>query len=172
MPPTIHFKLLKHESIITGFSCGHHDLDDFLRSDSMEYQTERLSITHLAYLDTELIGFFTLVTDCIDAKQVNTQDGKRGYPYRKYPAIKVARLAIDTRYQRKGLGFQLLGEVLSITITISKYVGCRIITVDSKPESVSFYEKYGFKRAKRSQSDTISMYMDYLKLLEEENLDL
>ena len=50
--------------------------------DSREYQEERLSVTHLAYIDSELVGFFTLVTDCIDVKQVATEDGRRGYPYR------------------------------------------------------------------------------------------
>ena len=37
----------------------------------MEYQQERLSVARLACIDTEVVGFFTLVTDCIDAKQVN-----------------------------------------------------------------------------------------------------
>ncbi len=49
----------------------------------MEYQQERLSVTRLAYIDSEIAGFFTLVTDCIDAQQVDPRNGKRGYPYRK-----------------------------------------------------------------------------------------
>ncbi|WP_292392246.1 hypothetical protein [Methanoculleus sp. UBA303] len=41
----------------------------------MEYQQERLSVTRLAYIDSEIAGFFTLVADCIDAKQVDPEDG-------------------------------------------------------------------------------------------------
>ena len=70
----------------------------------MEYQQEHLSVTRLAYIDSEIVGFFTLVTDCIDAKQVAPEDGRRGYPYRKYPAIKVARLATSKKHQRNGIG--------------------------------------------------------------------
>jgi hypothetical protein len=65
----------------------------------------------------------------------------------------------------------MLREVLALTIMISGYVGCRIITVDAKPGSVGFYEKFGFKRAMSKRSDpvpTVPMYMDYHRLLEEE----
>ncbi len=64
----------------------------------------------------------------------------------------------------------MLHEILTLTILISGYVGCRIITVDAKPESVGFYEKFGFKRARSRRSDPVPMYMDYHRLLEEEHL--
>lgn len=170
LPPALHILSLSKDSDVSGFRCGHADLDEFLHEDSFEYQQERLSVTRLAYLDDVLVGFFTLVTDCIDASQVDPEDGKKGYPYRKYPAIKIARLGTDTRYQHRGIGFEMLGEILAFTIRLSGYVGCRIITVDSKQESIGFYEKFGFKRATRKPSDPVHMYMDYHQLLQEERL--
>jgi GNAT superfamily N-acetyltransferase len=170
LPPALHFLPLSRDSDVFTFSCGHTDLDEFLHEDSIEYQQERLSVTHLAYLDDDLVGFFTLVTDCIDVKQVGQEDGKKGYPYRKYPALKIARLGTNVNYQHKGIGFQMLSEILTLTIKLSEYVGCRIITVDSKQEPVGFYEKFGFKRATRKTSDPVHMYMDYHRLLEEEHL--
>lgn len=170
LPPALHFLPLSRDSDISAFSCGHADLDEFLHEDSIEYQQERLSVTRLAYQDDDLVGFFTLVTDCIDVKQVEPEDGKKGYPYRKYPAIKIARLGTDTRYQHIGIGFQMLSEILATTIELSDYVGCRIITVDSKQESVGFYERFGFKRATKKTSDPVHMYMDYHRLLQEEHL--
>jgi GNAT superfamily N-acetyltransferase len=169
-PPALHFSPLSRDSEVSTFSCGHADLDGFLIEDSMEYQQERLSVTRLAYVDSEIVGFFTLVADCIDAKQVDPGDGKKGYPYRKDPAIKIARLATSVEYQNMGIGFLMLGEVLALTIKLSEYVGCRIITVDAKQESVGFYEKFGFKRANSKLSDPVHMYMDYHRLLEEEHL--
>lgn len=74
------------------------------------------------------------------------------------------------KHQRNGIGSLMLREVLTLTIMISEYVGCRIITVDAKPESVGFYERFGFKRAKSRRSDPVPMYMDYHRLLEEEHL--
>jgi GNAT superfamily N-acetyltransferase len=169
-PMALHFSSLSRDLDVSTFSCGHADLDEFLIEDSMEYQQERLSVTRLAYINSEIVGFFTLVTDCIDAKQVAPEDGRREHPYRKYPAIKVARLATSKKHQRNGIGSLMLREVLALTIMISEYVGCRIITVDAKPESVGFYEKFGFKRAKSRRSDPVPMYMDYHRLLEEEHL--
>jgi GNAT superfamily N-acetyltransferase len=171
MPPlALQFLPISSNFDVSTFSCGHADLDEFLIEDSMEYQQERLSVTRLACIDTEIVGFFTLVTDCIDAKQVDPKDGMKGYPYRKYPAIKVARLATSANYQNMGVGFLMLGEILALTIKLSEYVGCRIITVDSKRESSGFYEKFGFKRATSRLSDPVHLYMDYHKLLEEEHL--
>jgi len=99
--PALRFLPLSRDSDVSTFRCGHDDLDEFLIKDSMEYQQERLSVTRLAYIDSEVVGFFTLVTDCIDAKQVAPGDGRRGYPYRKYPAIKVARLATSKKTSEK-----------------------------------------------------------------------
>ena len=166
--PALRFLPLSRDLEVSAFRCGHTDLDEFLIEDSREYQEERLSVTQLAYIDSELVGFFTLVTDCIDVKQVAPEDGKRGYPYRKYPALKIARLATSSKYQRTGIGFLMLGEVLALTMNISKYVGCRIITVDSKQESVGFYEIFGFKRATRRSTDPVHMHMDYHRLLDME----
>ncbi|HOD85768.1 MAG TPA: GNAT family N-acetyltransferase [Methanoculleus sp.] len=166
--PEIRFLPLSRDLDVSTFSCGHDDLDEFLIEDSMDYQRERLSVTRLAYIDSEIVGFFTLVTDCIDVKQVDPENGRRGYPYRKYPAIKVARLATSKKHQGNGIGSRMLHEILTLTIMISEYVGCRIITVDAKPESVGFYERFGFKRVKSRRSDPIPMYMDYYRALEEE----
>ncbi|MDD4138334.1 MAG: GNAT family N-acetyltransferase [Methanoregula sp.] len=163
----LHFSPISRGSDLSTFSCGHADLDEFLIEDSMEYQQERLSVTRLAYSNSEIVGFFTLVADCIDAKQVAPEDGRQGYPYRKYPAIKIARLGTSKKHQRNGVGSRMLREILALTIMISEYVGCRIITVDAKPGSVGFYEKFGFKRAMSRRSDPVPMYMDYHRLLEE-----
>ena len=144
--PEIRFLPLSRDLDVSTFSCGHDDLDEFLIEDSM----------------------VTLVTDCTDVKQVDPEAGRRGYPYRKYPAIKVARLATSKKHQGNGIGSRMLHEILTLTIMISEYVGCRIITVDAKPESVGFYERFGFKRVKSRRSDPIPMYMDYYRALEEE----
>ena len=144
--PEIRFLPLSRDLDVSTFSCGHDDLDEFLIEDSI----------------------VTLVTDCTDVKHVDPEAGRRGYPYRKYPAIKVARLATSKKHQGNGIGSRMLHEILTLTIMISEYVGCRIITVDAKPESVGFYERFGFKRVKSRRSDPIPLYMDYYRALEEE----
>jgi len=55
----------------------------------------------------------------------------------------------------------MLLKVLIIFCRISEYVGCRFMTVDSKPEAAGFYEKFGFKTAQRHYTDTVPMYKNY-----------
>jgi ribosomal protein S18 acetylase RimI-like enzyme len=54
-------------------------------------------------------------------------------------------LAVDKTFERRGIGRFLMLAAICMAIYISSMIGCRYITVDSKPESVGFYEKHGFK---------------------------
>ena len=77
-----------------------------------------------------MIGFFTLTTDTITAKAVSKSDGFNNYKYAKYPAIKIARLAVDKRCERRRVGTHRLFAEIGIALSISEYVVCLYITVD------------------------------------------
>jgi GNAT superfamily N-acetyltransferase len=65
--------------------------------------------------------------------------------HRTFPAVKIARLAIDKAIQGKGFGGILLDWAVNhIRTTIMPHVGCRFVVVDSKLTSVSFYQQAGF----------------------------
>jgi|GEM_PF-6914987 len=88
-------------------------------------------------------------------------DGIKGYPYHKYPSIKIARLAVDKRYERQGVGGFLVLAAIGLAMSVSEVIGCRYVTVDSKPESISFYEKLGFKIVEKYRhSEFPKMYLD------------
>src|SRR5690606_30742797 len=95
----------------------------------------------------------------------------RRYKYRHYPAIKIARLATHDDYRHRGIGENMLIEVFTIVGGISEQIGCRIVTVDSKPSAVGFYEQYDFHRAigdpKNHPKDTVPLYFDIAPLLDE-----
>lgn len=42
----------------------------------------------------------------------------QGYRYRDYPGIKLARLAVDHRYEGRGLGSKLVDFLPGMTITV------------------------------------------------------
>ncbi|HDN66124.1 MAG TPA: GNAT family N-acetyltransferase [Methanosarcinales archaeon] len=87
----------------------------------------------------------------------------------EYPAIKIARLAVDKKYGRKGVGSFLLLAAVGKALKISDDVGYRFITVDSKQDSIEFYEKQGgFELAKKRKNDPYpTMYLDILPIKEE-----
>ena len=129
---------------LKSFNCTNHDLNDFLKNDALENQEQMVSRTYVCLYEEQLVGFYTLTTDIIEVKHVEEAHQWDGYKHKKYPAIKLARLAVDSGFERKGVGGLLLSAAVSIAWDISKYVGCRYITVDAKQEAIEFYEKQGF----------------------------
>lgn len=163
------FIYLTESADIASFQCNDIDLNGYLKEDAMENQKSRLSVTRLVYWQGNIVGYFTLINDCIQKKWIDTLDGEEGYPYPSYPALKIARLATHNDYERRGIGSAMLLEIIIIALNISDYVGCRILTVDAKMGSLIFYKKYGFKLANaKITGDTIPLYLDFHKLSLEE----
>jgi GNAT superfamily N-acetyltransferase len=109
-----------------------------------------------------------LVNDSLLADAVSPKDGERDYPFRKYPAVKVARLATHQDYTGRHIGRNMLTKIFSMVIQISRHTGCRIITVDSTSDAVGFYTKMGFTIAQQKQGETIPLYLDFHRFVAEE----
>jgi GNAT superfamily N-acetyltransferase len=70
---------------------------------------------------------------------------KKFTSYGAIPALLIARMAVDTRHQEKGLGEFLLKYAFKCAFEISAISGCYAVLVDAKDEHIKhFYEKYGF----------------------------
>lgn len=91
-----------------------------------------------------VIGFCTLASSSI-AKALFPDDlGRRLPPYSHIPVVLLVRLAVDQRFQRRGVGQQLLAHALNQALRIQAAMGCRGVIVDAYPSAVSWYQKYGF----------------------------
>ncbi len=144
------------------------DLNAFLKEDALKNQKELVNKTFLCYNFNQLVGYITFTTDIIEKEEVQ-KEGRIRVPYKEYPAIKIARLAVDMKYERKGVGGFLLLAAVGKALKISHEVGCRFITVDSKQDSIEFYEKRGgFELAKKRKNNPYpTMYLDILPITEE-----
>jgi ribosomal protein S18 acetylase RimI-like enzyme len=169
----LEFKVLdaSHLRQLTSFRCKNAELKDFLTQDALKNQLDRISVTRLVFYHGRLVGYFTLVTDVIKRGEIADSDGAEDFRYATYSALKIARFATDIEFERQGIGRNMLLKIFAIWIRLSKYIGCRIITVDSKPEAVGFYKKFDFHEAiidKRKIKDngTIPLYIDIHKELE------
>lgn len=130
---------------LLSFSCLDSDLNDFLKTDALNDQKHMISRTNLCFIKSELVGYITLAADSISAKKVMPDDGfecKYGYP-----ALKIARLAVDSRFERRGIGTYLLYAAIGKAVEISRSIGCRLVIVDSKKDAIQFYENNGFREA-------------------------
>lgn len=155
--------ILNSDQDLNSFLCENQELQDFLKQDALVNQHNFLSVTRLVFYHGKLVGYFTLVNDVIRKKEVRTEDGEGDYHYTFYPALKIGRLATHSDYRRRGIGRYMLRCIFAFWFRLSRYVGCRIITVDAKPNAVGFYKRIGFREAivsDTSSQASIPMYID------------
>ncbi|WP_081784698.1 GNAT family N-acetyltransferase [Nitratireductor aquibiodomus] len=135
---------------VTGLSLGDPDfqpLKTFLQRDAKGYHAQNLAKTY-AFFDenAKIVGYITLI--CAEITTERKEDlpaPDLTYNYKSYPAVKIARLAVDKRFRGNDLGKSLVHFALGmIKEAICPIVGCRFAVVDSKQKSIKFYEKCGF----------------------------
>lgn len=184
------FETLTEKHDLSGFECDSDDLNDFLKNDALQQQENKLNLTKLIICDGEIVGYVSLLTDTIPLKdirddilkediksQLNITSKKKGMP-----AIKIGRLAVDKKYSGKGLGSDILMNILFNVKNIAEnYVGLRFVTVYGYAKAYNFYvEHNNFKNLKkddekirkkldtiieRNPNQTFYLYLD-LKVLE------
>ena len=158
--------LAKRHNLVS-FESANEDLNDFLKNDAITDQNWLVSKTYLCCWKKSIAGYITLITDTLEVKVVDKEDSIKGYPYRKYPCVRIARLAVDKKFERRGIGRFLMLAAIGMALDVSSKIGCRYITVDSKPESVGFYKKHGFKLIEKYlDSDFPKMYMNMYPIIE------
>lgn len=158
------FDLVKEWDDLSSFACKDEDLNDFLWSDALNNQGFRLSATWIVRYNGRIVGFCTLTNDSIRTRWMQQEDGME-YEYSHYPALKIARLATHKDFEDRGIGMAMLEYATAVALKLSDEIsGCRILTVDSKNDSVGFYQKYGFQLANSDgrRKDTVPLYKDIL----------
>jgi len=144
----------------SGFDCGTPDLNDFIRNDALTHQGKLLSKTYVCHreVDDKPVAFYSVTMDSIKKQKVDDRDS---FEISNIPCYKIARLAVDREYQRKGIGETLLYDCVYHAKELSKQIGCRLVTVDSKPDAVDFYLKKQFKMtAKQQKQKYPTLYLD------------
>lgn len=122
-------------------------LKTFLQKQAKHFQQSSIAQTYVAATDdSAIIGFVTLTCSEIDLQNgYELADCKIANHYEFLPAVKIARLAVDSRFRNYGVGSTLVDYAIAIIRdNIADHIGCRFVVTDAKSEAVSFYEKQGF----------------------------
>ena len=128
---------------IGDFDCGNKSLNDYLTKYAHQNELKNLSRTYLFIDNNEVIGYITLCNAQMDFNELPDKIVNK-IPKYPIPCVRIARLAVDKKHQQNGIGKQLLSFGFKKVLLISNSVGVKLIVVDAKPESKTFYEKYGF----------------------------
>ena len=129
---------------MSGFDCGHHGLNRFLIRHALVNQQNDDSQTYVALIDSRVAGYYTLAVGSVehDTAARSLQEGR---PERAIPIMLLARLAVDRRWQGRGLGKALLKDALLRTIHAADIAGIAAIIVHAKDQTArEFYEHLDF----------------------------
>lgn len=127
------------------FDCGVDALNNFLQLQANQQHKKDQARTYVIEdlaRPNHIVGFYTLTMSKVDLSEL---PGK--YAGRNDHVIGglIARLGVDRRYQKQGIGELLLVDALFRLLQASEISGFPVITVDAKDGVAEFYLKYGFQ---------------------------
>ncbi|MBZ0241897.1 MAG: GNAT family N-acetyltransferase [Bacteroidales bacterium] len=130
------------------FSCGKALLDNYLLMQANQ-DIKRKIAACFVFVDNEtklIKGYYTLSNNSIFSEIIPEKYRKKlPKSYTSIPTTWLGRLAIDNRFQGKGIGKILLIDALLRCYEASKKMGSYAVVVDPLDEdALSFYAKYGF----------------------------
>jgi GNAT superfamily N-acetyltransferase len=76
------------------------------------------------------------------------------------PALLLARLAVDHRYSRVGIGSVLAGHVLATAVELNEKAACRAVVVTALTQSArAWWERLGFHPFGSDEHDQLDLYL-------------
>ncbi len=134
---------LPADSDLSDFDSGEPVLDDWLRRRAMQNEASGASRTYVVRAGKKVAGYYTLAVGAIAHSHAPGRI-KRNMPY-PVPVMILGRLAVDVRFQGRGIGAGLLRDAILRTVQAGELAGIRGILVHAISERAKgFYESYGF----------------------------
>ena len=129
---------------LEGFDCGKPALNDWLLRHARQAQGSGSAKTFVVVDDDRVAGYFSLTVgqiDTLDAPE-RIRKGMGQYPL---PVVILARLAVSTTDQGRGIGVGLLQDALRRTMLIAEHAGIRaMLTHPIDEDATRFYTRFGF----------------------------
>jgi GNAT superfamily N-acetyltransferase len=127
------------------FRSGNIELDRFFQRYAGQNQfRHHIGTTYVVVLGDQITGFVTVSSGAMVAEKL-TKNLRRSLPAYPLPILRLARLAVDERFQGHGIGRLLLRAMLELAMEMRDRTGCIGVVVDAKPDAVNFYSSLGFK---------------------------
>lgn len=126
-----------------GFSSGVQALDDWLTHRAWKNQLGGASRTYVVAAAGAVVGYYCLASGALALREA--PGGIRRNTPDPVPMAILGRLAVDQRWQGRGLGVALLRDAVERTRAASKILGLRGLLVHAlSVEAAAFYRHHGF----------------------------
>ena len=130
---------------VDAFDCGQEALNRFLVRYALANQQANASQTYVGLADDVVIGFHTLVVSEV-AHADAPERMSRGLARHAVPVMLLARLAVSSQWQGRGVGAWLLRDAVIRTIRAADIARIRALVVHAKDkEARNFYRRFDFQ---------------------------
>ena len=147
---------LRRDHPVDEFTCGHPQLDLFLIRYALMAQQADGSVTYTGLIEGKIIGFYTLVFGDVDYDEASVRLSK-GPARHPVPVMVLARLAVHSDWQGRGIGAGLLRDAMRRTLQAAEIGGLRALAAHAKDEkAAAFYSHFDFAP---SPTDPLHMYV-------------
>lgn len=145
MKPPFRLEALSREHDRVRFACGQGALDGYFQTQVTQDIRRRVASCFVAVeiASGEVAAYYTLAAAGIPLTELPDAIAKKLPRYPSIPAVRIGRLAVDTRYQGRGLGGALLADAL--VRAMASPAAAYALLVDAKDDqAVDFYRHHGF----------------------------
>lgn len=169
------------------FSSGAQEfqpLKTFLQQDALLFQDGCIAQTYVVVDDNmrfnkdepqenfpyKVLGYITLTCSQVNLKEYDLGNCVRAEIYEFLPAVKIARLAVDSKSRTGGIGSMLFEYALLMALDdIRPMIGCIFLITDAKRGAMDFYYKKGMDlldTEENNNADNPIMFIDLFTLLD------
>lgn len=135
---------LQRSHNVDEFDCGREALNRFLARYAYQNQQAGASQTYVALAGEAVVGYYTLVVGQVEYASAHERLTK-GLARHPVPIMLLARLAVATSWQGRGLGAGMLKDAMQRTLRAADIAGIRAFAVHAKDDVArAFYEHFGF----------------------------
>ena len=158
-------ELLAPRHKLEEFDCGKPVLNDWLVRHARQAQGAGSTKTFVAADEDQVLGYFSLTVGQIDTFEV-PERMRKGMGHYPLPVVLLARLAVSTSAQGRGLGWGLLQDAIARTLLISEQAGVRaMLTHPLDQEAAAFYTRFGFVPSPLRAQQLLLLLKDARQLL-------
>ena len=150
---------------LTGFSCGHESLDNWLTQRALKNEANNSTRTFVVCNGDNVVGYYSLAAGSV-MRDHATSKLQRNSPD-PIPVIILCRLAVQSGLQGRGIGRSLVRDALLRSIRAAEDIGVRAILVHALDgKVVKFYLDLGFEPSPIQEETFFMPLMQVKKILE------
>lgn len=122
------------------------------------------SQTYVGVANQAILGYYSLAVGSVEYEQAPARVIK-GLAHHSVPVMLLARLAVDSHWQKQGIGAALLKDAMLRTLQAADIAGIRAFVVHAKDDAAKrFYERFDFLPSRSDPLHLVILLKDIRKI--------